>query len=317
MIAASSIKTIGSDLARPECVVTTKSGDIFVSDKRGGISQISADGTTKLFQARNAPEGFLPNGFALLPDRSFLIANLGPDGGVYHLTQDGTLTKRVREVDGKQLPPTNWVGIDKQDRMWISVSTWTIPREKAARQDIANGFVVLVDDKGPRIVAEGIGYTNECVVDKTGKWLYVSESIARCTSRFPINEDGSLGPKEVLASFGEGTFPDGFALDIEGGFWVVSVISNRIIHVDSKGNQTIVLEDSDPAVVAAAEQAFQENRYGRKEMDSGANRSLRNLSSIAFGGPDLRTGYLGSLFGDKVFTYPSPVTGEEPVHWNF
>jgi sugar lactone lactonase YvrE len=317
MIAAESVSTIGSGLSRPECVLTTRSGDLFVSDKRGGVSWISPGGATRLIQARNAPDGFLPNGIALLPDRSFLIADLGPGGGMYHLAQDGTLTPRLLEIDGRRLPPTNFVGIDAKSRIWVTVSTWQIPREQAARKDFADGFIILIDERGPRIVAEGLGFTNEAIVDPTGQWLYVNETIGRRNSRFPIRPDGSLGPKEVVAQFGAGTFPDGFAFDSEGGVWVVSVVSNRVIHIDRDGRQTIVMEDADPATLARVEDAFQSDRYGRAEMDSGSGRPLRNLSSIAFGGPDLRTAYLGSLFGDSIFVVPSPVQGAAPVHWDF
>ena len=37
-VALSDLQFVGHDLARPECVVTTASGDVFVSDKRGGIT---------------------------------------------------------------------------------------------------------------------------------------------------------------------------------------------------------------------------------------------------------------------------------------
>jgi sugar lactone lactonase YvrE len=317
MIPPESVHHIGSGLSRPECVLTTRSGDLFVSDKRGGVCLVRPDGSTQLFQARNAPDGFLPNGIALLPDRSFLIADLGPGGGAYHLAQDGTLTPRLLEIDGRRLPPTNFVGIDRAGHTWITVSTWVIPREQAARKDYADGFIIVMDGRGARIVAEGIGFTNEAIVDPTGEWLHVNETIGRRHSRYPIRPDGSLGEKEVVAQFGAGTFPDGFAFDQEGGVWVVSVVSNRVIRIDAKGRQDIVMEDADPATLARVEEAFQSDRYGRPEMDSGSSRSLRNLSSIAFGGADLRTAYLGSLFGESIFTFPSPVRGAEPVHWEF
>lgn len=317
VISEQEIGHIGSGLSRPECVLTTRSGELYVSDKRGGVSVIEPNGDTRFIAARGAPEGFLPNGIALLPDRSFLIANLGPAGGVWHMTQDGMLTPKLTEIDGKTLPPTNFVGIDPQNRIWVTVSTWQIPREKAARKDVADGFIVLMDDRGARIVAEGIGFTNEAIVDPSGEWLYVNETIARRNSRFPIGPDGSLGKKEVVAQFGAATFPDGFAFDAEGGVWVVSVASNRVIRVASDGTQTVLIEDADPENLIRVEEAYQQDRFGRTEMDSGSRRPMANLSSIAFGGPELRTIYLGSLFGERIAFFPSPVRGAEPVHWNF
>jgi hypothetical protein len=43
---------------------------------------------------------------------------------------------------------------------------------------------------------------------------------------------------------------------------------------------------------------------------------IRNLSSSAFGGPDLRTLYLGCLQDDRIYRMPSPVAGARPPHWD-
>ena len=85
------VEFFGSGLDRPECVLPTASGDIFTS-YRHGVARVAQDGTTTLIAGRNRPDDFLPNGIALLPDRSFLLANLGRDGGVWHMDGDGTLT---------------------------------------------------------------------------------------------------------------------------------------------------------------------------------------------------------------------------------
>jgi len=309
---------VGDDLERAECVMTTRSGDLFVPDKRGGISIVRADGRTERILAKNAPEGFLPNGIALLPDRSVLIANLGPGGGLWHLAQDGTLTPRLQEIDGRPLPPCNFVGTDRQNRTWLTVSTWLVPREQSMRKGYGDGFIILIDGKGPaRIVAENIGFTNEAIVDLTGEWIYLNETIAQRTSRMPIRKDGSLGAREVFAQYGEGTWPDGFTFDAEGGVWIVSVVSNRVIRATPDGKQELILEDNDSATLQAAIDAFNNGTYTRSHLDSGGKRPLGNLSGISFGGPDLKTVYLGSLFGTRLATFRSQVAGAEPVQWTY
>ena len=316
-LAVEDLEFVGEHLERPETVLATRSGDIFMPDKRGGISVVRADGRTELILARNAPAGFLPNGFALLPDRSFLIADLG-NGGVWHMSQDGHLTPRLMEIDGRPLEPTNFVGIDALGRTWVSVSTRLVPREQSMRKGHADGYIIVIDDAGARVAAEGIGFTNEAIVDPTGKWLYVNETIARCTSRFPIAADGSLGRREVFAQYGAGTWPDGFAFDAEGGVWIVSVVSNRVIRAAADGTQHLILEDVDPDHLKVCEEAFQNGTYNRKDhLDSGGRRRLGNLSGIGFGGPDLKTVYLGSLFGRQIATFRSPIAGAKPVQWEF
>jgi hypothetical protein len=55
----------------------------------------------------------------------------------------------------------------------------------------------------------------------------------------------------------------------------------------------------------------------RPHLDTIISRRLRNISSLAFGGKDLKTVYLGCLLGDSLATFRSPVAGRPPVHWLF
>ncbi len=318
-VAPSELEFVGRDLARPECVLTTAKGDLFVSDRRGGIMRIGADGTQALVRGRGV-EGFLPNGFSLLPDRSFAIANLGPDGGAWRMLADGALVPEVLEAEGQRLPATNFVNADHfsgRRRLWISVSTRRVPREQAFRREIADGYIVLKDDRGTRIVADGLGFTNENKLDPAGRFLYVNETMARRLSRFPIKDDASLGPRETVAEFGAGTFPDGFEFDAEGGIWIASVVSNRLLRVAPDGSHQVILEDSDPEAVAAVERKFETSALERADIDAGRERTLGNLASVAFGGPDLRTVYLGSLFAPRIATFRSPLAGAEPPQWRY
>jgi sugar lactone lactonase YvrE len=317
MIDLRQLRFIGEGLSRPECVLATRSGDLFVSDTRGGVSMIRPDGAVEFTRARGGPADLFPNGIALLTDRSYLIANLGPSGGVFRLRRNGTILPVLTELEGKPLPPTNFVAIDRVGRTWVTVSTRVVPREQAARKGHADGFVVVIDDRGARIVAEGIGYTNEALVDPSGRWLYVNETIARLTTRYAIGPDGSLSGREIFAEYGAATFPDGLAFDAEGGVWIVSIASNRVIRITPDGRQHLMLEDQDPGVLASVEEAYQADRFGRAEMDAGRTRSMANVSSLAFGGPDLRTLYFGSLFGNRVSYVRQKIAGAPPVHWDF
>ena len=318
-VALSDLQFVGHDLARPECVVTTASGDVFVSDKRGGITWLRAHGRRDFIAGREV-DGFLPNGFSLLPDRSFAVANIGHLGGAWRLMPDGELIAQVIEVKGMALPPTNFVHAERQGgdiRLWVSVSTRHVPREQAFRRDVADGYIVLKDKTDVRIVADGLGFANEAKVDPSGRWLYVNETIARRLSRFPIRDRGDLGPRQTVAEFGAGVFPDGFEFDAEGGIWIASVVSNRLLRIAPDGSHSVILEDADPETVARAERHYTDNRLSRADIDSGRDSVLGNLASVTFGGPDLKTVYLGSLFGGRIATFRSPVAGAEPPHWHY
>ena len=197
------------------------------------------------------------------------------------------------------------------------MSTRLKPRALGYRRSCNDGFVVMVDKKGARIVADGLGYTNECQVDPSGQWLYVNETFSRRLSRFPIASDGSLGVKQVVTDFGFGIYPDGLAFDAQGCVWVVSIVSNSLIRVAPDGGQQLWLQDVEPAHLGWVESAFEANEMGRPHLDSVKSRVLRNTSSLAFAGPDLRTGYLGCLLGDAIAKIQMPVAGHSPTHWHY
>ena len=317
-ISLGDIAFVGEGLVRPECLLATRSGDLYTADWRGGVAHIRADGSQVLYGCA-LPEGrpARPNGIALRSSGSFLFADLGETaGGVYELGRDGSVGAFVQRADGFDLPPTNFVHEDALGRVWITVSTRQVPRAAAYRADVADGFIVLCDARGPRVVADGLGYTNEALPSPDGRFLYVNETFARRLTRFRIAADGALHAREIVTAFGEGTFPDGLAFDAEGGVWITSIVSNRVIRVAPDGSQRLMLEDCEAAHLAWVEQAFQAGKMGRPHLDNIKSRRLRNISSLAFGGPDLRTAYLGCLLGDAIATFRSPIAGAPPVHWN-
>jgi sugar lactone lactonase YvrE len=305
----------GNGLNRPECVLCTEAGDVIVSNWGGGVTHIRPDGSQREILCEGAPVG--TNGFAITQEGDFLLANLHPEGGggAWRLRRNGGCEPFLTEIEGRRLPPANFVGLDSQGRCWVTFSTWHEPRALAYRPDVADGFIVIVDGQGPRIAAEGIGYTNEAIVDASGQWLYVNETFGRRTSRYAIGSGNSLGARETYAEYGPGTYPDGLAFDEAGGMWITSVISNRLIRVDADRSQNIVFEENDPEQVERIELLLQSEGLKREHMDTVAAEVAQSISSIAFGGPDRKTIYLGNLLDDRIYTLQSPVAGVPPSHW--
>lgn len=318
MIDVTSIGFLGAGLVRPECVLAHKSGLLFASDwtGNGGIAVIRPDGRATRILARDVAAPLRPNGIALEPGGSFLLAHLGAaDGGVYRLFPDGRVDPVLLEIDGRAMPPTNFVHLDESGRIWATVSTRRQPRDLGYRPDVADGFVILLDGSRARIVADGLGYTNECVVHPDGERLYVNETFARRLVSYAVARNGSLGERKVVATFGAGTFPDGLTFDAQGDAWITSIVSNRVIRVDARGRQEIVVEDADASHLEQVEAAYLAGTMGRPHLDTRKSRHLANISSLAFGGVDLSTGYLGCLLGDAVAHFRSPVRGHPPAHW--
>lgn len=308
----------GRGLKRPECVVAHASGLLFTADWTGDGGVAAVDPATDAVHRLEARSRVRPNGILPEDGGTFLIAHLDDaQGGVFRLHPDGRVEPVLTQIDGHPLPPTNFVAKDGEGRLYVTVSTRHVPRHLAAHESARDGFVALVDPGGrARIVADGLGYTNECVLDPASAFLYVNETFGRATSRFPVRADGTLGAREEIARYGEGIFPDGLVLDAEGGIWVTSIISNIVLRIAPDGTRAIVVEDCDTRLVAAVEHAYQRHALDRALLDTPHEGRLKNVSSLAFGGADLATAYLGCLLGDTIASFPSPVPGARPAHFD-
>jgi sugar lactone lactonase YvrE len=310
----------GDRFLRPECIVTTRRGDIYASDARGGIAHVDPAGVHRIFAGASLdlPVPLHPNGFALDRDGSFIIAHLAlGSGGVYRLQRNGQLSPVLLSLDGEELTATNFVMLDRKGRIWITVSTRQNPRTKAFRPDVADGFIVLLDDRGPRIVANEIGFANEIRIDDERRVLYVAESYGKRLTRFDLAEDGSLSGRSVLSEFGAGEIPDGIALDIEGAVWVTCTVANRLIRITPDGQRTVILDGADEQYVIDTERDFQAGRMTKAHIDQAGKSILGNISSLAFGGPDLKTVYMGVLVGDRLPTIRVDIPGRPMIHWDW
>lgn len=316
-IALRDITPIGRMLHRPECVLPTPSGDVYVPDWRGGVSVVRSDGSVQSWLAEGLDFELKPNGIGFLPDGRFLIANLGDEGGVWAMDHKGVVTPFLTSIGGTPLPPVNFVHMDEQERVWITVSTRLVPRQAAWRQNIKDGLLILVDRRGPRIVADSLHYTNEARTDPSGRFVYVVETFGRRLIRYPLSADSNLGGPELVIQLGKGMLPDGFTFDCEGGVWITSLVSNRVLRLDAKGRLETMISEANETFVAQMERAYAEQRMERSHLGPIPETRFQHLTSIGFGGPDGRMGYLGSLHADCIYRFHSPVAGVPQPYWAF
>ena len=339
-----SLQVVASGLTRPECVLATSNGDLHSADWRGGVAISRAQGkassliseksytrTVSGLANRADPlqrtsfkaRPLRPNGIALTKNNSYLLADLGEtEGGIFSLSLEGELDPLITHIDGQHIPPSNFVVEDRETRIWFTVSTRLIPRDRAWRADVSDGYIAVHDEKGTRIVADGLGYTNEIAFSPDGRWVYVNETYARRVSRFALHPGGVLGSKELVAQLGPGNFPDGLVFDAHGGLWLTCIVGNRVLVVRPEGDphagevQT-VLDGGDSAYVAQFEAKYLAGTLTPADTASCGQSTLGNISSLAFGGRDLRTAYLGCLLDDKIRAFPVPIAGATPLHWYF
>jgi len=303
----------GHDLVRPESVLALPNGTLWTSNGRGGLTRIDPDGSQQFIDGLGGTE---PNGLAMTDDGSLIVANLGLSK-VQKLHPDLHVEDLLTEVDGVSITTPNFVFLDSRQRLWISVMTREHHWWPAAAAPRPDGYIVLLDEKGPRIVADGLFLTNEIRLDATEEYLYVVETIMNHMLRFLVQPDGSLTDKEIFGpdNLGTGAAIDGFTFDVEGNLWVTLVLRNGLGIITTDGDYHVVFEDPREDVLKSFEEKIASGTAEPNDMAMAAGSKLQFITSLAFGGPDLHTAYLGSLAMSTLPTFQSPVAGLPLRHW--
>lgn len=322
------IRYVGEGLQRPECILAERDGSLWSADARGGVVHIRPDGTQRLI-TQTASQGFaeaadeearfvsgtLPNGLAFAGNGDILISNFGTDR-LEIMTRDGATRVLVDTIDGEPIGKVNFVLRDSRDRIWLTISTRTKNWMKAISPHVRDGYVALYDGGRLRIVADGFAFTNEIRLDAKEEWLYVAETCARKVTRLLVLPDGSLTDRETFGPEDHGACIDGIAFDAHGNLWGTHVFTDRIFAITPDGELRILLDDDRGSAAGQAFLAAFARDEATPELMLACGGTIAPwCASITFGGPDLRTVYLGSLKGSRIPFFRSPVAGLPMAHW--
>lgn len=324
------IHYVGHDLQRPECILAEKDGSLWSADARGGVMHIASDGSQKLIvqqadahfdvavdAAASLLTGTLPNGLAFAQNGDILISNFGTDR-LEVMKRSGQTRVLADTLDGKALGKVNFVLRDSKGRIWVTVSTSVNPWSDAITPGLADGYVCLFDERGMRVVADGFHFTNEIRLDAKEEWLYVAETTGKRVSRLLVQPDGSLTDREVYgpSSLGDGVI-DGICFDAYGNLWATMIFADRLVAITPEGDMVELLNDGDPAATARFETEFASDKPVSFDTLMACGGPICPwLASVTFGGPDLRTVYLGGLRANRIPVFTAPVAGLPMVHWN-
>ncbi|MCB1396252.1 MAG: SMP-30/gluconolactonase/LRE family protein [Rhodobacteraceae bacterium] len=325
-VTADDVWFTGTGLNRPECILATPDGALRVSDGRGGVTLIRPDGTQRLIRQQmddrfiptvdDTPEGHSePNGLAFDSDGSLLIANFGMRR-LERMDPDGRTTIVLDTLDGTPLGKANFVMRDRQNRIWLTISTNLGHQREALRPTVADGSLVVIDNDGARVVADGFAFTNECRFDANEEWLYVAETAGRRITRLRIGDGARVLAREVFGPANTGGFVDGIAFDAFGNLWGTQIMSDRIFAITPEGAFRVILDDDNPAASAALQEAFERDALTPNHIQACGGTLAPFFASITFGGPDLRTVYIGSIKGTRLPAFRSPVAGLPLTHWS-
>jgi gluconolactonase len=325
----SALRYVGCELQRPECILAEPDGTLWSADARGGVVCLRPDGGQEVIAQRRSSDfqfadseasryldGTLPNGLAFSREGDFLISNFGTDC-LELMSRDGRSRVLVDSIDGAPIGKVNFVLRDSRDRVWITISTRVRNWMHALRTDLCDGYLARYENGSFSIVADGFRFTNEIRFDAKEEFLYVVETTGGCISRLRIDDRGEVAEREIFGptKLGNGAWPDGIAFDSHGNLWGTLVYSDKLFVLTPQGDMRVLLDEGDPEKVAALEQAFFRNSVTEEVLFATGRGIAPWMASVTFGGPDLRTVYIGSLKGTNIPYFRAPVAGLPMVHW--
>jgi gluconolactonase len=234
------------------------------------------------------------------------------------MTREGATRTLYDRIDGQSIGKVNFVLRDSRDRIWLTISTRVNPWTAAAASRVRDGYVAVVDEHGLRVVAESFYFTNEIRLDAREEWLYIVETTGPHVTRMRLQESErgvGLVDREVYGPAHLGGFPDGIAFDAHGNLWCTLVMVDQIIAITPQGDKRVLLDDGDPDASANLLRRMAEGTVRAEDMQRARGTIAPWMASLTFGGPDLRTVYVGSLQGTRIPYFRSPVAGLPMVHW--
>ncbi|NUQ31115.1 MAG: SMP-30/gluconolactonase/LRE family protein [Acidobacteriaceae bacterium] len=328
-IDTSKLQYIGEGLQRPECILAEKDGTLWSADSRGGVVRLRHDGSQQIItqkisayfaqadsEATRYLTGTLPNGLAFAENGDILISNFGTDR-LEIMTRTGDSKVLADSIEGEAIGKVNFVLRDSKGRIWITVSTRIKNWMHALRPDLPDGYIARYIDGKFRIMAEGFHFTNEIRMDAKEEYMYVVETTGGCISRLRVHDDGTLGEREIFgpSSLGTGAWPDGIAFDSIGNLWGTCVYSDKLFVLTPQGDLRVLLDEGDPVKVKALEDQFRVGAVTEDVLFATGRGIAPWMASVTFGGPDLKTVYIGSLRAHNIPYFQSPVAGLPMVHW--
>ena len=117
---------------------------------------------------------------------------------------------------------------DAQGRLWAG----TMP----VSCDCPTGSLYRLDGEGLTVVDSGYHIANGPAISPDGRWLFHTNTFLREIYRFPLHDDGTLGPRTLWLRFEDRWgHPDGMTFDAEGGLWIAHWGGARVSRFDAQG----------------------------------------------------------------------------------
>jgi sugar lactone lactonase YvrE len=222
-------------LDHPEGLAVHRDGSIWCGGERGQVYRIEADGST-MEQVAQAEEGF-SHGMAFGADDNLYVCDLKHAAVMKLDTKSGILERFADGADGRGISICNYPAFDSEGRLYVSDSN-------AFKEPGPGIFRFSPDGSGELWYGEPINFANGLALGPDGRHLYVAETFGNAVFRIPIQENGSAGTRQEVASL-PGALPDGLAFDAEGNLYVACYEPSQVLRVAPDGTVECLIRDEE------------------------------------------------------------------------
>lgn len=239
-MATSAVRVLVEGLDHPEGVAVGPDGTLWAGGEAGQIYRIDPDAGTFVQAADTG--GFLL-GVTVDGRGRVVVCDVGRQEVLRYDPADDTLSVLTAGTDGRELVNPNWSVYDDAGNLYVTDS---------GHWDEQDGCVLVVRPDGSTTVwtDEVVAFPNGACLTADGDALLVLESLPPAIVRVAINDDGSAGPREVVAEL-PGTVPDGVCLDTDGNAYVCCYRPDTVLVVAPDGTVATLLDDPLGTALAA------------------------------------------------------------------
>ena len=319
-----SLRFRGRGLVRPECVLATADGSLYTADWRGGVAQTRPDGTPGAVRRRAPRDATAATQRHRAASRRLLPARRPGRRRRRRVRAVARRRSGARSCRASTASTCRRPTSSLEDASGRRLDHGEHPARAARRRATAPTSPTASSSSSTRAAPASLP---TAWATPTRRWSRRTAAGSTSTrpsagalSRFRLGPDGDARRRaRPSPPSAHGTFPDGLAFDAEGGVWITSIVSNRVIRVAPDGTQALVLEDADPAHLAWVEAAYLAGTMGRPHLDKAAGRAPRATSRASPSAAPTsahRVPGLPARRRDRELSLRrSP--GTPPVHWNW
>ena len=192
------------------------------------IASIGPDG-----DSRNEFEDLAdqPSGLGWLPDGTLLAVFM--QTRIVVREENGMLVTHA-DISGLTTYMTNDMVVHPNGDAYVGNFGFDFAHGEAYRPA---DLVLVRPDGTAQTAATGLAFPNGMVITPDGNTLIVGETFGSGYQAFDIAADGTLANKRQWAKI-DGTFPDGCALDEDGGIWFADALGQQVLRAVEGGEVT-------------------------------------------------------------------------------